>query len=279
MATTKALELGQLGRRLTVDSAATAITFMESGVDSAAINSIIDSAVGPLIHNTFVYSADSGDTTFSGNDVNGSTLAYDVGNLLVQVNGVILVNGQDYTASNGSAIVLTEAADSGDDVTVNVFNTAATTFGEAVEQDYLYNATASQTIFTGADNNSNTLAVNAQGTIVSLNGLTLRPASDYTLTGSAVTLTAAADSGDEVLIRSFKTLAVADTVSATNGGTFTGNVAAKTIKATQPFHINGQTVTEDFTLATGNSAMAAGPVTINSGVTVALQSGTRWVVV
>jgi hypothetical protein len=34
MATTKALELGQLGRRLTVDSAATAITFMESGVDS-----------------------------------------------------------------------------------------------------------------------------------------------------------------------------------------------------------------------------------------------------
>ena len=117
------------------------------------------------------------------------------------------------------------------------------------------------------------------GTIVTLNGLTMRPTVDYTLATDKVTFTAPLDSGDEVLVRSYNTLTVADTVSATNGGTFAGHVTARTITTSQPFHVNSQTVTEDFTIATGNSAMAAGPVTINTGKTITLQAGTRWVIV
>ena len=51
------------------------------------------------------------------------------------------------------------------------------------------------------------------------------------------------------------------------------------VRASQPFFTNSQTVTENHTVATGESAMAAGPVTVNSGVTVTVSSGSRWVIV
>jgi len=42
---------------------------------------------------------------------------------------------------------------------------------------------------------------------------------------------------------------------------------------------NAATVTVSSTITTGNNAMSAGPVTINSGITVTVPSGSRWVVV
>jgi hypothetical protein len=45
------------------------------------------------------------------------------------------------------------------------------------------------------------------------------------------------------------------------------------------FYENGQTVTTDYTLSTNKNAVTAGPVTVNSGVTVTIPSGSSWVVV
>jgi hypothetical protein len=42
---------------------------------------------------------------------------------------------------------------------------------------------------------------------------------------------------------------------------------------------NGQTVTTNYTLTTGKNAVSAGPITINSGVTVTIPSGATWVIV
>lgn len=42
---------------------------------------------------------------------------------------------------------------------------------------------------------------------------------------------------------------------------------------------NSQTVTTSYTISTGKSAMSAGPITVSSGVTVTVPSGSRWVVV
>ena len=278
MATTKALELGQLGRKATIDSASVNIETLSS-VDSAAILGIVDSAVGPLLSNTFIYTADSGQSAFTGADNNSSILSYTAGNILVQINGVIQVSGVDYTATNGSTITLTEAADSGDAIVVSAFNTGNVAFGQAVEQDFKYNITGTPSVVEDSDTSGNILSINTLGTIVTLNGLTMRPTTDYTLATDKVTFTSPLDSGDEVMVRSYNTLTVADTVSATNGGTFAGHVTARTITTTQPFHVNSQTVTEDFTLSAGNNAMAAGPVTINTGKTITLQAGTRWVIV
>ena len=45
------------------------------------------------------------------------------------------------------------------------------------------------------------------------------------------------------------------------------------------FYENGQTVTTSYTLTASTNAMSAGPITINSGVTVTVGSGQNWVVV
>jgi hypothetical protein len=46
----------------------------------------------------------------------------------------------------------------------------------------------------------------------------------------------------------------------------------------QIFVENGQTVTTSYTMPTSKNAMSTGPITINSGVTVTIPSGSRWVV-
>lgn len=46
----------------------------------------------------------------------------------------------------------------------------------------------------------------------------------------------------------------------------------------QIFYENGQTVTTSYTLTTGKNALSAGPITINSGVTVTVPSGQVWTV-
>ena len=45
------------------------------------------------------------------------------------------------------------------------------------------------------------------------------------------------------------------------------------------FYENGQNVTGDYTLTSGKNAMSAGPITIDSGVTVTIPSGSAWVVI
>lgn len=49
--------------------------------------------------------------------------------------------------------------------------------------------------------------------------------------------------------------------------------------ADEIFYENGQTVNTNYTITTNKSAMSAGPITIASGVTVTIPSGSRWVVV
>ena len=48
--------------------------------------------------------------------------------------------------------------------------------------------------------------------------------------------------------------------------------------ADQVFVENGQIVTTNYTLSTGFNAMSVGPITVNSGITVTVPSGARWVV-
>lgn len=45
------------------------------------------------------------------------------------------------------------------------------------------------------------------------------------------------------------------------------------------FYENGQTVSSNYTITSGKNAMSAGPVTIASGITVTVPSGSNWVVV
>lgn len=50
------------------------------------------------------YVATAGQTSISGADADGNTLSYTPGIEQVYLNGVLLVRGQDYTATNGTSI-------------------------------------------------------------------------------------------------------------------------------------------------------------------------------
>jgi hypothetical protein len=68
----------------------------------------------------FRYVATSGQTTFSGADSASATLSYTVNNIEVMRNGVTL-DTSEYTASNGTSIVLTVAAGTGDIIDIIAF--------------------------------------------------------------------------------------------------------------------------------------------------------------
>jgi hypothetical protein len=58
-------------------------------------------------------------TTLTGLDDNNLILSYTAGNEQVYINGTLITRGQDYTATNGTSVVLTQAAEIGD--TVEIF--------------------------------------------------------------------------------------------------------------------------------------------------------------
>lgn len=59
----------------------------------------------------------------------------------------------------------------------------------------------------------------------------------------------------------------------------TGELQASALVASNGIVINSQTVAADYTIAAANNGMSAGPITVNSGITVTISSGSTWVVV
>ena len=91
---------------------------------------------------------------------------------------------------------------------------------------YNYTATAGQTSFTGADNNNVTLTyTDTNYADVYLNGTLLLAVTDYaSTTGTSIVLTSGASLNDVLEVVVYDIFSVADTVSATDGGTFSSNV-------------------------------------------------------
>ena len=88
----------------------------------------------------------------------------------------------------------------------------------AAERKQTYSITTATTSLTG-------LAYTPTKVHVFHNGVRLVDGTDYTATnGTSITLTNAAQNGDEVVVISYPSFQTSDTVSAANGGTFAGNV-------------------------------------------------------
>jgi hypothetical protein len=98
--------------------------------------------------------------------------------------------------------------------------------GTGVRSRFIYTATASQTTFTGADNNSKTLKYSDADYIdVYLNGVCLVPVTDYAAsTKTSVVLTQAASLSDTLEVVAYDIATISDTVSKADGGTFEANV-------------------------------------------------------
>ena len=207
-------------------------SFTPNGVDSSATFALIDSDyiatranlafAGTADITNYQFVADSGDITFTGTDANGLTLSFN--NQLVQVylNGILLLENDDYTKSNNNTIILSSPADSGDQLIVSDFNafftnqtvtantihgfidSALASVGEADITAFEFTADSGQTAFSGIDNNGATLSLDPTGVQVYLNGILLSGASDYTVSANTLTLTDGASLNSHLSVQSFK---------------------------------------------------------------------------
>lgn len=102
---------------------------------------------------------------------------------------------------------------------------------------------------------------------VFLNGVKVLEGTDFTATdGSQIVFTDATAENDVIEIVAFKPGQMVHP-GATGG---TGNYA---------FFESDTSISANYELTAGKNAMSAGPITINSGVTVTVPSGARWVIV
>ena len=161
-----------------------------------------------ITQTVFEFTTTAPTTTFSGLDDNSQTLSYSVGRIQVYLNGLLLSEGasRDYTATNGTSIVLTEASDSDDVLTVVKFlgqpDDVLTT--RCVYKVPSGSHSAGDSEFIGDDFDGNSLSYTPGKIQVFLNGILLNDSDDYTATnGSSVILTTAPDSDDVLSIFRF----------------------------------------------------------------------------
>jgi len=186
----------------TINGAGTTLTLL-TATDSADIVTVKNSKgviVTPQVKR-FEYTTATPATTISGSDLSGNTLAYVPGSLQVHLNGILLQEASDFTASTGNSILLTTATDSADDVTVSAFSAP----GSKLEL-YKFTADSGQTVFSGNDTANRFMSYEPGNIQVFLNGLLLNDSDDYTASNTkAVRLLTAAALNDELKVASFET--------------------------------------------------------------------------
>jgi len=149
---------------------------------SASVVEIGASSTAILDTFNFVVASD-GQTAFSGNDSAGNSLAYNASNVEVYLNGVLLKGGgDDYTASNGTSVVLSVGAEASDQLTVLAFS-ASIGSGDTVIDT-----------FTGDGSTTNfSLSTNPkreENTSVFVNGV-YQTKSSYSVTGTTLIFSSA----------------------------------------------------------------------------------------
>ena len=140
-----------------------------------------DLTLSGAAHNFTSFTATANQTTF--------TVNYTVGNILVFMNGAKL-NSADFTATNGSSVVLASGATVGDIVEVVEYGGASANYSTTS-----FTATANQTAFSGT--------YNINKSAVYLNGILLLPTTDYSISASAVTLASGASLGDILQVQQY----------------------------------------------------------------------------
>jgi len=131
-------------------------------------------AAGSTVNGTsqrFKYTASGSQTTFTGSDDNGNTLAYDAGFIDVYLNGVKLVNGTDVTVTSGTSVVLASGATANDIIDIVAYGTfnvasidAANISSGTLNDSRLPTTMASKTLTSATvTTNYNGLTVNGDG--------------------------------------------------------------------------------------------------------------------
>lgn len=181
-----------------------------------------------------------------------SDTPYDANSLFVTVNGVAQAAPVNYTVS-GSTITFTSAPNNGANVVIRNIGFRTT-----------------QTLYALGPNSPVVQAQITGGTANLATGLLTIP------TGTTAQRPSSANVG---MFRYNTTTASFEGYGATGWGSIGGGGGAKGGGSDAVFYENGQTVTADYTLTANTNAMSAGPITINSGVTITIGNTQSWTII
>jgi len=140
---------------------------------------------------------------------------------------------------------------------------------------YEYIATEGQTVFSGLDANSASMGYSVGNILVSYGGADLA-FSDYTATdGTSVILSDGALVGKIIRVVAFQAFEVADTytkaeIDARAGGPSLGSSSV--------IRTNAKVISENITFAGTENGSSVGPITIDTGYTVTVTTGSTWVI-
>lgn len=149
---------------------------------------------------------------------------------------------------------------------------------------YIGNTPTSQNFTSGTDyfnGNGSTTAftlsrqVNSPNDIeVFVNNVAQQPNTAYSVLGTALTFTAAPSSGtSNIYVRYLSTATISYT------GTTAQTVGTAQLNPFNMVYTNSNTLTSNYTLPASINGHVAGPYTINTGVTLTISTGSRFVVV
>ena len=120
-------------------------------------------------------------------------------------------------------------------------------------------------------NSATRLGIGTNGYVLTSNGTT----ASWAATNNAVT---SVSNSDGTLTISPTTGAVVASIALGHANTWTAAQTFPVATASNGIYVNSQTVSASYTIASGFSGMSAGPISIASGQSVTVSSGSRWVV-
>lgn len=216
--------------------------------------------------------AAGGETSLSGYDNASQALSYTPGQEQVYLNGILLVRGDDYTATNGTSITGLAALSASDFVQVNCYNNfsvaslPSTSITGEITNSQITSLATSKLTGTIANNQLANSSITINGNAVSLGGSVSLPG-DIESVSAGTGLTGGGSSGAVTL--SLDTASVISPTIVDAKGDLISATAADTPARLASSGVNGEVLTIDTSTATGLkwAAAAAGGFTLLSTTT------------
>ena len=143
-------------------------------------------SAGSTAFNAFEYTATASQTSFSGSDDNSATLAYTAGvnSVQVYVNGILL-DSSDYTATNGTAVVLSSGAHVNDIIKINAVQVTNVASADMDGAELVLDADGDTSIRANTDDQIDFKLANAIDITMSANAMNILSGTTLTIDSGA----------------------------------------------------------------------------------------------
>lgn len=180
-------------------------------------------------------------------------------------------NGETLIWNNSTSLWEANTISAGTGISVTNGAGSITIANSAPDQTVALTGAGTTTVTGTYPNFTITSADSATGTVTSVGG---------TGTVNGLTLTGTVTSTGNLTLGGTLDLSAPPAIGGTTPAAVTGTVVTgSSVVASNGIVVNSQTISSDYTIASGNNGGSFGPVTVASGVTVTISSGSVWTIV